>query len=257
MGEAPGQEYCSFTKAIEYLGDRWSLLILSELVIGSGAQGFNALAAALPGHISRAILTDRLRKLEELGLVARDPNATRRASRYCATPAGAQLKPIMLALWDWSERWVPEDPAVAQRDPDIIAWWLMQRVAIDAVPPQPVVVDLSIISTRANRWWLVLRRGTEPSMCFEDPLLDPSRYVYVQADATGLLPVARGTRSWSEAIADKSISVFGEPEFVRALPGWFIGPSPAAEPTASPQASAFVRQEPAHRAFGDEKLAAG
>lgn len=237
MSAAGEQDYCSFTKAIEYLGDRWSLLILGELVL-DGPRGFNALATGLPGHISRAILADRLRKLEELGLIARPPITRGRGSQYCATPAGAQLKPVLLGLWDWSERWVPEDPAVAERDPDIIAWWLAQRVAVDVVPSQPVVIDLSVSGARANRCWLVVRRGAEPSMCFEDPLLDPSRYVYVQADAANLLPVARGMRSWGEAIADRSIHVYGEPEFVRALPGWFLAADPTAERPISPRAVA-------------------
>jgi DNA-binding HxlR family transcriptional regulator len=238
MGAAPDQEYCSFTKAIEYLGDRWSLLILAELVIGGGPQGFNALAAGLPGHISRAILTDRLRKLEQLGLIARTPTVTGRASRYCATAAGVQLRPTLLAFWDWAERWVPQDSAVAERDPDIVAWWLTQRVTADAGPPQPVVIDLSITGVRSNRCWLVVRRGAEPSMCLEDPLLDPSRYVYIQADSAELLPVARGTRSWTEAIADRSIHVYGEPEFVRALPGWFLDVHPAPRGAASTPAVA-------------------
>lgn len=238
MNAAPDQEYCSYTKAIEYLGDRWSLLILSELVIGSGPQGFNALVNGLPGHISRAILTDRLRKLEQLGLIARTPTPTGRASRYCATAAGAQLEPMMLMLWDWAERWVPEDSALVERDPDIIVWWLTQRVATDAVPPQPVVIELSTSGVRSNRCWLVLRRGAEPSMCVEDPLLDASRYVYVQADATELLSVARGTRYWAEAIGDRSIEVYGEPELVGALPSWFLGTGPAVRPDAPPRAVA-------------------
>ena len=61
--------YCSFTKAIEHLGDRWSLFILRALAM-LGPQGFNELATGLPGRISRSVLADRLRKLENLGLVA-------------------------------------------------------------------------------------------------------------------------------------------------------------------------------------------
>ena len=63
-------DYCSYTKAVEHLGDRWSLVILRELVM-HGTSGFNALAAGLPG-ISRSVLAARLRKLEELGIIARD-----------------------------------------------------------------------------------------------------------------------------------------------------------------------------------------
>ena len=58
----PSDDYCSFTKAVEHLGDRWSLLIVRELAI-HGSLGFNALADTLPS-ISRSVLARRLRKLE-------------------------------------------------------------------------------------------------------------------------------------------------------------------------------------------------
>ena len=70
MGSSEFVGYCSYTKAIEHLGDRWSLLIVREL--GTfGPQGFNDLVAGLPGRISRSVLADRLRRLETLGLVSR------------------------------------------------------------------------------------------------------------------------------------------------------------------------------------------
>ena len=67
--EFPG--YCSFTKAIEHLGDRWSLLIVRQLGV-FGPLGFNELIRSLPGRISRSVLTERLRRLETLGLVSRE-----------------------------------------------------------------------------------------------------------------------------------------------------------------------------------------
>src|SRR5215211_1342947 len=62
-------DYCAFTKTVEHLGDRWSLVILRELTL-HGPRGFNVLADGLPG-ISRSVLAARLRKLEELELIAR------------------------------------------------------------------------------------------------------------------------------------------------------------------------------------------
>ena len=63
MGSTEFVGYCSFTRAIEYLGDRWSLLIVRELGV-LGPRGFNDLATGLPGRISRSVLADRLRRLE-------------------------------------------------------------------------------------------------------------------------------------------------------------------------------------------------
>jgi DNA-binding HxlR family transcriptional regulator len=133
MGSSASTEYCAFTKAIEYLGDRWSLLIVRELA-QFGPQGFSSLASGLPGRISRSVLSDKLRKLEEMGLVARDPSVPTRLAPYCLTPAGEQLVPTLMSFWEWAKHWVPEDPAVAQSDPTIILWWPRHRIDAEAVP---------------------------------------------------------------------------------------------------------------------------
>lgn len=219
MGSSANQGYCAFTKAVEHLGDRWSFLIVRELAM-FGPQGFNTLAAGLPGHISRSVLVDRLRKLEELGLVTRDRRRSR-LSPYRLAPAGEQLVPTLKSLWEWAEHWVPEDPAVAERDPAVIIAWLVHRVDRRTAPAQQVAVELDVRGVGSERAWLLVGRGAEPSICLEDPLLAPERYVYVEADAMALYPIARGARSWTDAIADGSVKVYGDPELVVALPSWF------------------------------------
>lgn len=220
MGSSASANYCAFTKAVERLGDRWSLLIARELVL-FGPQGFNTLAGGLPGHISRSVLADKLRKLEEMGIIARMPAADGRAATYMLAPAGQQLEPVMRALWGWAEKWVPEDPAMAQRDPGVILWWLAHRVDVDVVPTRQVVLEIAMPGADVARGWLLLTRDTEPTLCIEDPLLSEDRYVYVDALPAALFPIARGLRGWADAIADGSVEVYGEPHLVRALPTWF------------------------------------
>ncbi len=223
-------EYCAFTKAVEHLGDRWSLLIVREIA-RFGPRGFNALATGLPGKVSRSVLAAKLRKLEEIGLLARDPSDRGRSAPYLLTPAGEQLMPTLKSLWAWAEHWVPEDPAMAQRDPSVILWWLRQRVDRARLPEQQVAIELEMRVPGGERTWLLLARNAEPNLCLEDPLIGEERYVYVGADATDLFAVARGRRSWADAIADGSVSVDGAPELVAALPSWFL--PVAAEGTAA------------------------
>lgn len=94
----------------------------------------------------------------------------------------------------------------------------------------------------AQHTWLVMARDAEPSLCMEDPLLDQDRYVYIEADAAALFPIARGARSWTDAIADGSVQVYGHPELIAALPSWFLpteAPMPAPT-TAGAQAVAVA-----------------
>jgi DNA-binding HxlR family transcriptional regulator len=224
----PFGEYCTFTKAVEHLGDRWSLLIVRDLAL-QGPLGFNAIADGLPG-ISRSVLARRLRKLEALGLIARDPSGRTSIPPYCLAPAGERLRPVVMSLRLWAERWVPEDPAFAEHDPEVIVWWLIQRIDPAATPEGKTVLALNIAGLRAKRSWLVLERGLSPSVCEEDPRLPLERYVYVHADAdaAALLPLARGLGDWPGAIADGSVALAGEPEFMRTFPDWFRRAEPAA-----------------------------
>jgi len=222
MGSSAKTEYCAFTKAVEHLGDRWSLLIVRELA-QFGPQGFNTLASGLPGRVSRSVLASKVRKLEEIGLLARDPSVPGRSAPYCLTPAGEQLVPTLMSLWSWAEHWVPEDPTIAERDPDIIVWWLRHRIDPAAAPEKQVAIEIDM--READRRWLLLARDVEPNVCLEDPMLGDERYVYVEAGATDLLPVARGQRTWADAIQDGSVTAYGPPELVSAMAGWFTAPS--------------------------------
>ena len=238
MGSSASADYCAFTKAVEHLGDRWSLLIVRELA-QFGPQGFNTLASGLPGRVSRSVLADKLRKLEEIGLVARDPAVATRLAPYCLTPAGEHLVPTLMSFWDWAKQWVPEDPAMAQRDPTVIMWWLRHRVNRSALPEHQVAVEFTVGSDRgALQNWLLLGPTAEPELCLEDPRLSPERYVYVEADAAALDQVARGRRSWADALADRSVRAYGEPRLVAALPEWFAGSDEGARSVERGAASA-------------------
>jgi DNA-binding HxlR family transcriptional regulator len=239
MGSSHHPDYCSFTKAVEHLGDRWSLLIVRELVM-FGPQGFTALASGLPGHISRSVLAAKLRKLEEIGLVGRVGSSRSRSDPYCLTAAGEDLVPTVHSLRGWAERWLPDDPAMVSRDPDILAAWLGDRVDRDQLPSRQAIIALTIRGESGRRGeserrcWMVLENGAEPFGCVEDPLLDESRYVYVEGPIPVLVSIARGARGWADAIAHGTVQVFGDPELVRSMPSWFMEPETATAAEATP-----------------------
>lgn len=212
-------DYCSFSKAIEHLGDRWSLPILAQLHV-LGPLSFNQFANGLPGRVSRSVLADRLRKLEELGLISRD-DGNARPRPYRLTAAGTELGPAILSLRGWAESWLPDDVATFERDPSVVLGWLTKRVDVPRLPERQAIVAITMRHEREHRCWLVLERGIEPYGCFEDPLLDESRYVHVEVGSTVTLALALGRRSWTAAVADGSIAAFGDPDLVQQLPSWF------------------------------------
>jgi len=222
MGSSASSHYCSFTKVVEHLGDKWCLLILRELVM-FGPQGFNALAVGLPGHVSRSVLTDRLRTLSELGLIARSAPGPGHQAAYHLTDDGLGLVPTLLALRDWAESYLPQDPAMVERDPDVVLGWLAERVDRTHLPDSQAVVEIAMRHRSSlHRGWVILAPGQEPNGCLEDPALDESRYVYLESSAAALLGVARGRRALRDAIADGSITAYGDPVLVHQVGTWFL-----------------------------------
>ncbi len=235
MGSSDFAGYCSFTKAIEHLGDSWSLLILRELGM-CGSQGFNELAGALPGRISRSVLSDRLHRLETLGLVGRADRSARQVP-YRLTTAGEGLLPTLLSLRGWAATWMPDDPEMVERDPAVVVGWLAQRTDATQLPDRRVVLEISTGPRDQVRYWLVLEENVAPYGCFEDPRLDDGRYVYVIAGASVLLALATGRRGWDGALRDGSVLAYGNPTLTSQLSGWFL-PADGAPPGAASESSA-------------------
>ena len=101
------KQYCPVARASEILADRWTPLIVRELILGS--HRFNEIERGLPG-ISRSLLTSRLRELEDAGVVERLPGAQPKVTAYHLSEAGRELKTVIEALGAWGVRWAFGEP---------------------------------------------------------------------------------------------------------------------------------------------------
>jgi DNA-binding HxlR family transcriptional regulator len=107
-----GVRPCSLAAALDVLGERWSLLALRE--IGYGVHRFARIAGYTGA--SRDILTDRLRKLEAAAVIERRLyNEHPPRHEYHLTEAGRELFPVMLALYQWGDKWAVYTPALTRR----------------------------------------------------------------------------------------------------------------------------------------------
>lgn len=158
-------QFCSIARALELLGERWTLLVVRELLCGS--RRFGELQRGLP-RISRTMLSQRLRELVDAGVVARtgEPGGP----TYTLTPAGEALGPLVMGLGAWGQRFLPRRLEPAELDADALLWDMRRRVDRAALPPDPLVVEieLSDLPPSRNRRTLLLRR-TEVSLCAENP----------------------------------------------------------------------------------------
>ena len=131
-------QYCPVAKASEVLGDRWTLLIVREML--GGASGFNELQRGLPG-ISRSVLTDRMRALERAEVIERRTGPKGRTLEYRLTPAGRDLQPVVQAIGEWGATWSITEPRPDELDPDLLIVWMARHVDRQRLPPNRTVVQ--------------------------------------------------------------------------------------------------------------------
>lgn len=140
-------EYCAAAKSLDVVGDRWTLLIVRELLVRDACR-YTDLRNGLPG-IATNLLAERLRELEQAGVVAREeappPIAT---TLFRLTPRGEQLRPVLEALIRWGMPLMTEDNTGDAVRSHWLAWAL-ELLLTDRHPDGPPVT-------------LELRTGDQP-----------------------------------------------------------------------------------------------
>lgn len=214
--------FCPVNMASEVLADRWTPLIVRELVLGN--TRFNDIIRGLPG-ISRSLLVRRLGHLERTGVIDRWPARSGQGSEYRLTPAGRDLERVIMALGRWSVEWLYEELRPTDVDAVTLMWWMHRRIEATELPNERVVVQFDHTAPDRVSIWLVFERG-EVSVCMQHPGFDAD--VVVRAPTAELARVFNGLDTWPHATGRGAISVIGPPRLTRALPRWFAW-SPFAE----------------------------
>ena len=208
--------FCPVSLGSEVLADRWTPLILRELVLGN--TRFNDIARGLPG-ISRSLLVQRLRHLERHGVVETWPSPTGRGSEYHLTPAGKDLEPVIEALGKWAIEWLFDDLDPHDIDPLPLTWAMHRRVDAERLPPGRVVIQFDHTAPERMSIWIVLDRG-EASVCVQHPGFESD--VVVTTTTPALAEVFQGYCTWSGAVREGTITVAGAPALAKALSKWFL-----------------------------------
>ena len=207
-------QYCPIAKASEILGDRWTLLIVREML--GGASGFNELQRGLPG-ISRSVLTDRLRSLERAEIIERRTGPKGRTLDYRLTLAGRDLEAVVQAMGEWGVTWSFTDPRPEELNPDLLIVWMARHVDREQLPPDRTVVKFDFRNP-AKRYWMVLERS-EVSVCLQHPGFEVN--LEVRVDTATLYRVYLGRVELGGAIRAGQLTMSGPRALQRGLGSWF------------------------------------
>jgi DNA-binding HxlR family transcriptional regulator len=200
-------------KAAEVLCQRWTPLIVREVMVGSSR--FSEIHRGV-STCSPTMLTTRLRELEAAGVLAHD----RGAGTYSLTEAGWELYPIILAMGEWGQRWARSSYGPDELDPGLLLWDVRRYLTPGGLGIEPVVVQFEFPAmAAARRYYWVVDDGREVDVCLADPGRDVD--LEIRADLRALTRVWMGDDRFEDAARGGLIDLRGPTPLVRAVPGWF------------------------------------
>lgn len=218
-------QFCPISKAGEILGEKWNILIIRELVMGG--RRFNQLQRGL-GDISPALLTSRLRFLQDQGLVVRKRIPGQKGYEYWPTKPCEALLPSLAAMGEWGMLWARDQVLDADLDVEFLMLYLER-----SVDPSHMVVAESVVRfwftdlAQQQKYWLLVK-GDRIDMCLRDPGKDVD--VYITCSLRTMHDVWMGDRTYREAIDAGAMVVEGEPSLIRNIAKWLRPSSFAQSP---------------------------
>lgn len=210
-------QFCPVALASEVLAERWTLLVVRELL--AGARRFNDIRRGVP-RLSGTLLKQRLLTLEHAGIVERKASETTRGPEYFLTEAGLSLRSVVTSIGEWGQRWArdirPED-----LDPGWLVWAMHRRLNTAVMPPGRTVIQIEFVDAPAKqRWFWLVHNDGNVDVCLKDPGYDMT--VRVSTRVRTLAEVWRGLRSLKDELRAGRIHLDGASDCCRAFPQWLL-----------------------------------
>ena len=202
-------QYCPIARTSELLAERWTPIIVRNLL--TGCRTFGELLEGAPG-IPRTLLSDRLRLLEHHGIVERHAADRGRGSRYRLTAAGDELIGVLDALGAWGARWLEMAPP--HLDAGVVLWSMCRLADPDELPARRTVIRFDLLDGPRRRFWVLLQKPA-PEVCVKPPGYDED--VVVTASSEWLAKWHMGKISLARAMHEGVIAVEGPRALVRRL----------------------------------------
>ncbi|MCA0869550.1 winged helix-turn-helix transcriptional regulator [Seohaeicola saemankumensis] len=207
-------QFCPIAKATEILGEKWTILIVREMCMGG--RRFNELQRGL-GDISPALLTARLKSLEEQGMVVRRRIPGQKGYEYHPTAACEALTPVLVHLGEWGLEWARHTILDQDFDAEFLMFYLERSIDADQLAGSAVIKFRFSDLTEQPNWWLVVDRD-KTDICLRDPGRDVD--VYFHCSVRTMSEVWMGDRSYREAIKAGDLSIEGDAALTRNISAW-------------------------------------
>ena len=208
-------QFCPVAKATEIIGEKWTVLILRELILGS--TRFSELQRAL-SRISPTLLSRRLKMLEQKGLLVRKSLPGQRSAEYHLTACGRELQPLIEHLAVWGMRWARGQMSDSELDVEFLMWDLQRRLQTDKLPGGETVLCFSFDELKKYKtWWLLVSDG-EVDLCTENPGREVD--LYINSKVRTLVEIWHGDLDLGRALRENLVRAHGNVHLARTMPEW-------------------------------------
>lgn len=208
-------QFCPIAKAMDVLGEKWTLLLIRDLLCGS--TRFNEFQRGL-SRISPTLLTKRLNRLEQEGLVVKKHIPGQRGYEYFPTQSCKELWPAMEQIGLWGMRWARDQMSEDDYDLQLLMLYLERSVQVDKLVGRETVIRFNFTDVAEYpNWWIVVNEE-ETDVCIHDPGKEVDVYFTVRLPV--MCQLWMGEISYRKAIAEKKLTLVGLPALTRNVQEW-------------------------------------
>ena len=209
-------QFCPLAKAAEVLGERWTILIVHELLLGT--RRYRDFQRALT-RLSPSLLTKRLNQLVDFGLVTRRSEPGQPHPAYELTPAGRELRPIVRGLGRWGMKWARGQMRDDELDVHLLMYDYTRMIDVSQLPAGRAVLAFIFPGLpKFAHWWIVINGPKERELCIHHPGKDAN--LQVRTDVRTLTEIWAGDTEISAARKSGRLQLTGDRQLIRTLPSW-------------------------------------
>ena len=209
-------QFCPVAKATELIGEKWTLLVLRELLLGT--TRFNDFQRAI-SRMSPTLLAKRLRQLEECGIVIRKKLSGQKGYEYRLTAAGKELSPLIEVLAVWGMRWARGQLTDDELDVEFLMREQQRRLQTEHLPDGETVICLIFDELVKHKTWWLLVNSDVVDLCTKDPGKDVD--LYINSSVRTIVKIWEGDLDMRIAIRDGLVKTQGLHHLIRTMPDWF------------------------------------
>jgi DNA-binding HxlR family transcriptional regulator len=216
-------QFCPVAMAAEIFCSRWTPLILREMLCGT--TRFNDLRRGVP-RMSPSLLSKRLGELRDAGIIQEVP--VRNGFEYRLTPAGEDLRPIVMALGFWGQRWVESKLSLKNLDPSLLMWDMRRNIDATPLPKKrtTILFHFPDVDKARQSYWLVIEPDGKTDLCSANPGFEVD--LYVTGPLRAMTAVWMGVTTVRQEIGAGELDVEGNQAVADTMQVW-LGLSPFAK----------------------------